>query len=100
MKAGASEHPSDGTLQLVAAIFQNWKLFVGYACYGLNAVMLTFALKFGELSLLYPVIALTYVWVTGLSVLIYHERLTSFKVVGLMLVITGVGIMGKAGKKA
>ena len=36
--------------------------------------------RYGELSLLYPVIGLTYVWVTGLSVIIYNETLNPWKV--------------------
>ena len=37
------------------------------------------ALRDGELSLLYPVIALTYVWVTVLSLVIFHEAMNPFK---------------------
>ena len=37
--------------------------------YGVSTVLLVLALRHGELSLLYPVFAMTYVWVTILSVL-------------------------------
>ena len=43
-------------------------LFCGYFLYGLGAVLFTLALRDGELSVLYPVISLTYVWVAILSV--------------------------------
>ena len=50
--------------------------FVGYCLYGLGAVLFTIALRDGELSVLYPVISLTYVWVAILSVPILHEKLS------------------------
>ncbi len=95
MKAGTLEHPHAGMAGLLLAIFQNGKLFTGYACYGISTVILVIALKYGELSILYPVIALTYVWVTGLSMIIYNESLGLFKLAGLVTVILGVAILGR-----
>ena len=51
----------------------NLPLLSGLVLYGLSTVLLVLALKDGELSLLYPVIALTYVWVTVLSLVILHD---------------------------
>ena len=99
MKAGAEEHPHAGVAGLLVAIFQNGKLFTGYACYGVSTVILVIALKYGELSILYPVIALTYVWVTGLSVLFYNESLGVFKIAGLITVILGVAILGRGNSR-
>jgi multidrug transporter EmrE-like cation transporter len=95
MKLGANniEHPS--VMQIVA----NVPLMVGYALYGINMLMLTIALKNAPLSLLYPIISLTYVWVTMLSVMIFKETITTFKVVGLGIVISGVAVLGLGGRK-
>ena len=49
------------------ALATNVPLIAGYALYGINTLMMVLALKEGELSLLYPIIALTYVWATLLS---------------------------------
>jgi len=54
----------------------NLPLLSGLVLYGLSTVLLVLALKDGELSLLYPVIALTYVWVTVLSLVLLHDRRT------------------------
>ncbi|MBK5294398.1 MAG: cation/cationic drug transporter [Acidobacteriia bacterium] len=99
MKAGSQEHPHANAVGLLLAIFQNGKLFTGYACYGISTVILVIALKYGELSILYPVIALTYVWVTGLSMLIYNESLGLFKLVGLITVILGVAVLGRGNSR-
>ena len=57
------------------------------------------ALKYGELSILYPVIALTYVWVTVLSVGIYHESVSVPKLLGLTAVVLGVAVLGRSTRK-
>jgi len=70
-------------------------LFGGLCLYGLNTVLLIFALRDGELSILYPIIALTYVWVTVLSVLLFHDLLNLPKIIGIAVVVIGVAVMGR-----
>ena len=99
MKAGVTSTSQDSALQILIAIFQTPTLFAGFALYGLSAALLVIALKYGELSILYPVIALTYVWVTALSVLIYHAIVNPTKLLGLTAVVIGVAVLGRSGKK-
>lgn len=77
----------------------NLPLMAGYCLYGLSTLLLVMALKDGELSLLYPVIALTYVWVTFLSFLIFHDRINPWKLVGIAFIVTGVAVLGNGGKR-
>jgi multidrug transporter EmrE-like cation transporter len=84
------------TLQAaIAAKLTNPSLMLGYSLYGINTALLVLALRKGQLSLLYPVIALTYVWVTMLSFFVFHEQLNIFKMVGLALIMLGVSVIGK-----
>lgn len=99
MKSGTQAAQKDGALQLLIAIFHTPTLFAGYALYGLSTLVLVVALKYGELSILYPVIALTYVWVTALSVLIYGESVNPLKLMGLATVVFGVALLGKATRR-
>ena len=46
------------------------------------------ALRDGELSLMYPVIALTYVWVTVLSLVLFHETVNPYKLTGISIEFT------------
>ena len=48
-------------------ILTNWPLIGGYVCLGVMTILVVLALRGGQLSVLYPIIALTYVWVTILS---------------------------------
>jgi multidrug transporter EmrE-like cation transporter len=72
----------------------NTKLFFGYACYGINVLLIAVALKGRELSRLYPIIALTYVWVTFLSLALLGEHLNFFKSVGIAFIVGGVSVLG------
>ena len=81
------------------ALATNLPLVAGYVLYGLNTLMLVLALKDGELSMLYPIIALTYVWVTLLSYLLLHEPPNLYKDIGITTIVAGVAVLGRGGKK-
>ncbi len=98
IKTGAGRLARPGFLGAVLGMFTNPLLFTGYALYGLNTVLLAVALRDNELSLLYPVIALTYVWVCILSVGMLHEALNPFKVIGIATIMMGVAILGRGGR--
>ena len=86
-------HP--GLIAAAAGMFTNPWLFSGYALYGVSAVLMVLALRDGELSMLYPVIALTYVWVSVLSFLIFHESLGVYRMAGIGLIVVGVAVLGR-----
>ena len=95
MKPGANQMVHPGLLGMLT----NLPLMGGYCLYGISTVLLVIALKDGELSLLYPVIALTYVWVTVLSFLIFHDHINQWKLLGIVLIVSGVGVLGKGGRR-
>jgi len=70
-------------------------LFFGYALYGVVTAIMVMALRHGELSVIWPVISLSFVWVAILSVLVFHESMNMEKIGGIAVIITGVAIMGK-----
>ncbi len=79
-------------------IITNVPLFAGYALYGISTMLLVLALRKAQLSILYPIISLTYVWVAILSVVIFHESMNGFKLIGLITVISGVAVLGRDGR--
>ena len=99
MKAGANHLAHAGLAATLAAMATNLPLMSGYVLYGLSTVLLVLALKDGELSLLYPVIALTYVWVTALSLVFFHDQANPFKLAGIAIIVIGVSVLGRGGKK-
>jgi multidrug transporter EmrE-like cation transporter len=81
------------------AIVTNVPLIAGYVLYGINTLMLVLALKEGELSMLYPIIALTYVWVTLLSYTLLSEPPNLYKNAGIATIVIGVAVLGRGGRK-
>lgn len=81
------------------AMLTNLPVFLGYSLYGFSTVFLVVALKDGELSILYPVISLTYVWVAFLSYLVFHEAISVMKMAGIAIIVMGVAVLGKGGAK-
>ena len=79
-------------------ILTNIPLFGGLACYGISTILLVLALRYGELSVLYPIIALTYVWVSVLSVGFLGESINVFKFLGLVFIVLGVAVLGRKDK--
>lgn len=81
-------------------ILSNLPLFGGLACYGISTILLVLALRYGELSVLYPIIALTYVWVSILSVSFLGETVNGFKLLGLVFIVLGVAVLGRKDRDA
>jgi multidrug transporter EmrE-like cation transporter len=99
MKIGASSMAAPDLPSAILQAIRNVPLLFGYILYGMNAALLALALREGELSLIYPVIALTYVWVTILSVMVFKEVLNPYKIVGLSIIVLGVAVLGRSGSK-
>jgi multidrug transporter EmrE-like cation transporter len=87
-------HPS--IVETAIGILTHPMLFTGYALLGTSTVLFVLALRRGELSLLYPVLTLGYVWVTILSVVIFQDSMNVFKIAGVAVIISGVAVLGRA----
>lgn len=72
---------------------KNKSLIVGLFYYGFSTLIFLTALKFGELSIIYPLVSLTYVWVVLLSHFKLQESLNKFKVLGVLLIVLGVSFI-------
>jgi multidrug transporter EmrE-like cation transporter len=90
-------HPT--MLETAAGIFTKPLLFAGYALLGVSTVLFVMALRRGDLSLLYPVLTLGYVWVTVLSVVMFHDSMNPFKIAGVAVIISGVAVLGRASRQ-
>ena len=96
MKMGADytkAHPG------LTGIITNPVLIAGYALYAVVTVLIVVAYKDGELSVLYPIISLSYVWVTALSFFIFHDTLNPYKLIGVATIVCGVAVLGRGTKR-
>lgn len=75
-------------------IITNIPLIGGYACLAVNVVLVVLALRGGQLSILYPIVALTFVWVAILSQVYFQDVISIPKIAGLTLIVAGVSFIG------
>ena len=75
-------------------LLKNFALMKGAILYGTSAIFYIIALKGGELSVLYPIVATGYIVVCFLSVKFLHERMNKEKWLGIALIILGVSLIG------
>jgi len=95
IKSGASQLHTSSVLDMIRIP----SLVAGYSLYGISTALLILALRDGELSLLYPVISLTYVWVTVLSILVFKESVNAAKLCGVATICLGVTLLGTGSRR-
>ena len=85
---------SEKKLSSIKSLVNNHHLFAGVLIYALGTLFFIPALKGGELSVLYPFVALSYIWVSLLSVKFLGEKMNPRKWFGIALIIAGVSLIG------
>lgn len=99
MKLGTNQLPHGVPLrELIVGIVTDVPLISGLALYGVGSVVMITALKHGELSVLYPLISLSYVWVTIVSVILFHDSMNPLKIAGICVIMAGVAVLGRSSR--
>jgi multidrug transporter EmrE-like cation transporter len=89
LKAGA--HRLEFTIKGLAT---NWQLILGVTGYLVSWFFFVQGLRHGDLSVLYPMVSLGYVWTMIWSKMIFDEPFTKEKFMGLGLILVGCGLLG------
>ena len=85
---------SEKKLSKISSLITNYALMGGVLLYAIGTILFIPALKGGDLSILYPFVSLTYVWVSLLSVKFLGEKMNALKWFGITLIILGVSFIG------
>lgn len=80
---------SDKLVFKIKQLITNTFLMLGVVLYGIATVMFVIALKGGELSVLYPLIATSYIWTVILARKYLGENINIAKIIGILFIITG-----------
>ncbi|MBC2077847.1 EamA/RhaT family transporter [Listeria booriae] len=75
----------------------SWQLYVGFSLYGMGAILMIIAFRFGELSVLHPLLSIGYVFAIVIGVVFLNEKLTTMQVFGNIFVMSGAIMMGISG---
>jgi drug/metabolite transporter (DMT)-like permease len=78
----------------IVEILMNVPLMIGAAVYVFGSIIFITALKYGELSILYPIFSLSYIWVSLISAHYLGEVLNGFKWAGIVSILIGVWFIG------
>ena len=68
----------------------NWRLGAGVGMYLGSSVFYGWGIKHGQISVLYPMVSLGYVWTLAWGRLVFNEQFTRQKFMGLGLILLGV----------
>lgn len=74
-------------------------VLLGFVFYGIGAILMIFAYKFGPLSVLQPILSLNYVFSLILGYFILNEPIDILKVLGILVIISGVCLIAMGGNK-
>jgi multidrug transporter EmrE-like cation transporter len=72
----------------------NWRLAAGIASFLLSSIFFVMGVRQGELTILYPMGSLGYMWTLLWSRLFFGEPFTRNKFVGLGMILLGVTFLG------
>lgn len=65
-------------------------MLAGFVFYGIGALVMILAYRFGKLSVLQPMLSLNYVLSIILAAVVLKEEITLLKCIGVMIIIVGI----------
>jgi len=78
----------------VDGILHAYLVLAGLAFYFIGFMMLTLSFRHGELSVLFPLISLSFVWVAFLSSIFLGELVSFIEMLGIAAIVGGVVLIG------
>ncbi|MGV8140991.1 MAG: EamA family transporter [Candidatus Woesearchaeota archaeon] len=93
LKKGAEHFHIRFTIEGIVGILKNWKIILGLGLYVLSTITFIYMLKTEELSVLYPLTSMGYIFVTVFSVVLLKEKLNIYKIFGIALIVLGVALV-------
>ena len=82
----------------IIRILTNYYLITGIVLYAIGGILMILSFRGGEVSVLYPIIATSYIWVSFLSIKFLGETMNYFKWIGVILIISGIISIGFGSK--
>lgn len=95
-------------IMIIAALFTAfgqffWKLsdgknlyflLLGFLCYGIGAVGMIIAFRFGSFSVIHPMISVGYIFSLVIGYYYLSEVINGMKLTGILLILSGVIMLG------
>jgi len=84
----------------IVGILTNYYLIGGILIYAIGGTLMIISFRGGEVSVLYPIIATSYIWVSFISIIFLGELMNIFKWVGVIAIIMGIISIGYGSKES
>jgi drug/metabolite transporter (DMT)-like permease len=69
-------------------------LILGFICYGVGAVCMIVAFRYGNLSVLHPMLSTGYIFALILGRVILKEQISLTQIIAIIIIIIGVTLIG------
>lgn len=79
-------------------LIKAYPVAIGFVFYFFGFILMTLSFRYGEFSVLYPFISLSFVWVTIMSALFLKEIITGLEMLGIAVIVMGVVSIGMSGR--
>lgn len=84
----------------IIELITNYELLMGMVLYAVGGILIILSFRGGEVSVLYPIVATSYIWVSFLSIYFLNESMNLYKWLGVFTIVAGVALIGYGSKKA
>jgi drug/metabolite transporter (DMT)-like permease len=97
MSSAVVQHAiTESRSDLFYAVVFNRAIVGGFTLYGIGAISWLFVLAKVDVSQAYPFMGLGLVMTFAIGYFILHEPITALRTVGMLLVVTGIGIVARS----
>lgn len=90
-KSARFAQPDASTLEM----FMHMETWAGFFAYGLSSITWLWVLSRAQLSYAYPILAMTFPIVVGMSALLFGESISIVRWLGVGLVLCGVSLLAR-----
>jgi drug/metabolite transporter (DMT)-like permease len=90
LKLGSSKFNIKISVQGIREILRNWQLIFGIGLYVFSAMLFMMAIKMEDISIVYPMTSVGYIFITILSRIFLKEQINNYKILGILCILLGV----------
>ena len=83
----------------IISIITNYPIIIGIILYIIGAVFMIISFRGGEVSVLYPIVATSYIWVSLLSNFFFNEFINTIRWAGIFAIVIGITFVGLGSKR-
>ncbi|MCW4034991.1 MAG: EamA family transporter [Candidatus Bathyarchaeota archaeon] len=77
----------------IRSLLTNYHLIAALCVYAISTVLYVYALNKGQLSIIYPIIATSYIWTLFFSKIFLNEQVGIYSWAGVFFIILGVTLI-------